>query len=629
MAVYGVDIFTAANLLFFDRWSGQVKPVIPFRISRWIFATCILLSWILLVYRWVRAVRAMRTGVVAASYLDPLAFMIQSVRTGSNGRGWRRFLVFAELTKGRKGAEYVALFTYFSFEGKQLIPVEAHPWLTALAWLRIVFAEGPRQVINALTLYSVMQANLVPVGEHAPKKGGSLAAQFFINVRILANHNKEQAAILFGMLFTLIVWAIAAISLILAAWCYILFLWHYIPTADDGLSGYCRRKVDSRLREIVGVKVKRALAIDLSPKPGSHSKPVRDGTTPARVTRKPTLPMLEFGEDGGQKELPISRRTTETTLPLYTLDVDDEKRGRSDHGARAEFVIPYLPPFQNRPAPFLRTATNSSAHSNNSYASDAPLLRAAGEMGYEPPAGSHPAAAPLSPRSGRQNPPSMERDRANIPNGTQRSHDPFFRPPRSQGRKAPGPMLSSHPGPQNPRQSEFSTSASQLRSSKESDDFGAAAQELSPLDRSGGRTAKPPEHQAIRIRENDVQHPKATADKIDSSRSNDGAYVAFNPHLRTGSGPRNNPAIGPTRNFTMPFNRRPPNATPPPQQQQQIVTPYRPGTAFNPANTHSQIARNPTVPSHSQAPRPTTHLPPRAATTAPGLPTWDGSKMFH
>lgn len=59
----------------------------------------------------------MRTGVVAASYLDPLAVRVQSIRVGENGRGWRRFLVFAALTKGRKGAEYVALFTYFTFEG--------------------------------------------------------------------------------------------------------------------------------------------------------------------------------------------------------------------------------------------------------------------------------------------------------------------------------------------------------------------------------------------------------------------------------------------------------------------------------------------------------------------------------
>lgn len=77
-----------------------------------------MLSWVLLAYRWLRAIRVMRRGVVAASYLDPLAVRVQSVRMGKNGRGWRRFLLFTELTKGRKGAEYVALFSYFSFEGK-------------------------------------------------------------------------------------------------------------------------------------------------------------------------------------------------------------------------------------------------------------------------------------------------------------------------------------------------------------------------------------------------------------------------------------------------------------------------------------------------------------------------------
>ena len=80
---------------------------------------CIILSYVLLGFRWWRAIRAMKSGVVAASYLDPLAVRVQSVRMGASGRGWRRFLVFAELTKGRKGAEYVALFTYFSFEGKR------------------------------------------------------------------------------------------------------------------------------------------------------------------------------------------------------------------------------------------------------------------------------------------------------------------------------------------------------------------------------------------------------------------------------------------------------------------------------------------------------------------------------
>ena len=117
VACYAVDLFTAINLLVFDRWSSQVKPYIPFYISRWIFAGCIILTWIFLLYRWLRAIRAMRSDGVAASYLDPLAVKIQSIRMG---RGWRRFLVFAELTKSKKGTEYVALFTYFSFEGMSI-----------------------------------------------------------------------------------------------------------------------------------------------------------------------------------------------------------------------------------------------------------------------------------------------------------------------------------------------------------------------------------------------------------------------------------------------------------------------------------------------------------------------------
>lgn len=114
-AVYAVDTFTAVNLLAFSRWSGEIEPAIPFKISRWIFTVCILLSFALLIVRWVFAIRAMRSGSIAESYLNSLAVRVESIRVGK-ARGWKRFLVFAELTKSRKGVEYVALFVYFSFE---------------------------------------------------------------------------------------------------------------------------------------------------------------------------------------------------------------------------------------------------------------------------------------------------------------------------------------------------------------------------------------------------------------------------------------------------------------------------------------------------------------------------------
>jgi hypothetical protein len=117
ITIYIVDTYTAVNLLAFDRWSGQIEPYIPLRYSRWIFAGCIILSFVLLFFRWLRAIRVMKRGGVAESYLDPLAIRVQSARVGKEGRGWKRFLVFAELSKGKKGADYVALFTHYSFEG--------------------------------------------------------------------------------------------------------------------------------------------------------------------------------------------------------------------------------------------------------------------------------------------------------------------------------------------------------------------------------------------------------------------------------------------------------------------------------------------------------------------------------
>lgn len=59
----------------------------------------------------------MRSGSITESYLEPLAAIFQSMRLTKEGQGWRRFLVFAELTRSRKGADYIALFVYFQFKG--------------------------------------------------------------------------------------------------------------------------------------------------------------------------------------------------------------------------------------------------------------------------------------------------------------------------------------------------------------------------------------------------------------------------------------------------------------------------------------------------------------------------------
>lgn len=115
IAVYAVDSFTAVNLLAFNRWSSKIKPTIPFDVSKCIFSVCILLSFVNLAFEGFRAIRVMKRGNVAECFLDSLAVRWESIRCGQ-GQGWKRFLVFAELTRSKKGSEYVALFTYFSFK---------------------------------------------------------------------------------------------------------------------------------------------------------------------------------------------------------------------------------------------------------------------------------------------------------------------------------------------------------------------------------------------------------------------------------------------------------------------------------------------------------------------------------
>lgn len=349
VSVYGVDIFTAVNLLAFSRWSGRVEPAIPFKISRWIFAVCIIVSLTLLVYRWIFAIRAMRSGSITRSYLDPLAVRIQSFRVfEKNGRGWKKFLVFAELTKSKKGAEYVALYTYFAFQ----------------SWMNTIFADGPRQVINAITLYSVMKLDLLPGGENTTSDGNASGIiQFFNNVKVLAEDNNLQAVVLFGMLFTLIIWVLSVLKLASAVILYLIFLFHHIPTEDGSLKAYCRRKISTRLKRIVRRKVDKALAKGLQLQ---DRVPTRPGL--ATMDSKPTLPFIDM--DKTPVVTTLSRSTTETTLPPYS-------RSNSTRTER----MPTLPNLElDTKPPLSRTTTKSSAISADS----APLTANAAPMGYSP-----------------------------------------------------------------------------------------------------------------------------------------------------------------------------------------------------------------------------------------------------
>ncbi|KAI3393031.1 hypothetical protein diail_4807 [Diaporthe ilicicola] len=361
LAVYTVDTFTAVNLLAFNKWSSEIQPAVSFDVTKWIFSICIILSFVNVGYEHIRAQRIMRRGAVAESYLDNLAVRLESVRMGK-GKGWRRFLVFAELTKSKKGAEYIALFTYFSFQ----------------SWIRVIFCSGPRQAVNAITLYSVYTAKLSIEGDNFEHS----LENFFAKIKELAEQDVQQAVILSGMVFTLVIWAFSMLSLILAALFFVFFLWGWIPRDDGGLSGYCDRKINKRLMKIVSKKVNAAIEDQERARKKAELKAAKKAGELPPEERKATLPNL-MPQKGGDDKLPdmpmLSRNDTMATLPLYT------SRPGTPNGGQ-----PALPAFElNQMRPMLsRTATSTTASSR------APLLAAGAEMGRASPALRSPMGGP-------------------------------------------------------------------------------------------------------------------------------------------------------------------------------------------------------------------------------------------
>lgn len=355
------------------------------------------------------ALRVMRTGSVTECYLEPLAAILQSMRITKRGQGWRRFLVFAELTKSKKGVNYIALFVYFQFKSA----------------LIVILAQGPRIAINAMTLYAVMQAQLIPGGDHSAKDRSNFE-QFFFNIKVMVERgNKQETVVYFTMLFSLVIWVIAALGLIVSALLYIFFLWHYIPRADGSLTNYCRRKVETRLERIVSKKVKKAIEKQDQQRRKEEQKAIKKGRLDPSQTR-PTLPKLGGDDDDTATVFSLQRSdtisTTTTAPPQYTSHAPS--RSNTMNTTRG-MMKPPLAALSERPDMPNRSDTEFSNFSNVSYGSNAPLMNQGNRMGTSTPP-----------------PPMPQMDRNGDYFGE--SGRPFAAPgrsytPMSQGRASPMP----------------------------------------------------------------------------------------------------------------------------------------------------------------------------------------------
>lgn len=185
-----------------------------------------------------------------------------------------------------------------------------------------------------------------------------------------------QTVILSTMAFTLIIWALSMLLLILAFLMYILVLWHQIR--NETLTQFCRRKIETRLARIVQARYEKMWAKEQAKQAKAEQKAVKRGETPAptgAMTRKPTLPMMVGGSPPSKTaEFTMHHSDSTSTLPMY-----DSRPGTPADSIRQP-SLPNVGP-TGRPLGPPRAMTQASEYSDSSFASNAGLLDNAARPG--------------------------------------------------------------------------------------------------------------------------------------------------------------------------------------------------------------------------------------------------------
>ncbi|THH06698.1 hypothetical protein EW145_g3916 [Phellinidium pouzarii] len=229
--VYVFDIFTAITMLTTDGWSNHIFNsctqnddngcvFIPFSVGKWLFVGCIIFSFLLLAYEARKARKIIASRDISYAFTNIMANNYYSLRS------YDHFCFFSRINNSTKKKDDFAFFVFFTFK----------------SWKRLLLADGPRQVINALTLYSFYLSQ---------KDNGP-----FFDLKKYTNGSIVTGALIFSTLSTTLIFAGSALLLLAAGVCYIPLLCYI----RGNLKEYCCHKVDKRISEIVKRKNKERLA---------------------------------------------------------------------------------------------------------------------------------------------------------------------------------------------------------------------------------------------------------------------------------------------------------------------------------------------------------------------------------
>lgn len=302
--VYVSDIFTAVTMLTTKTWSNQifsncaqhkVSGCIPidFNVGKWLFVGCIIFSFLLLAYESRKAKKIIASRDISYAFTNVMANNYYSLRS------YAHFCFFDHISNSTKTSDDFAFFVFFVFK----------------SWKRVLLADGPRQTINALTLYAIY------VSQRDQGKWYDISKYF-------KGNQLSTSALTISTFFTVVVFAGSLLLLVVAAICYVPLLCHI----RGNLKEYCCHKVDKRISTVIKRRQKQRLAdaAKLAQKEAmgdfSHLKN-KKGEFIAQPLPQPTLPNLSVDDDDDYSSMhtrvPPSTYTYNQDQFYYNSDKND------------------------------------------------------------------------------------------------------------------------------------------------------------------------------------------------------------------------------------------------------------------------------------------------------------------
>ncbi|KAK4511582.1 uncharacterized protein ATC70_012798 [Mucor velutinosus] len=221
--VYGADLWSAAILLIYDKWSLSTQPKIPFYISKWIYVGCIALSFMLLAWEIRKTRNVMATRDISLAVTNPLAYRTYSVKS------YIHFCLLQKIKSSTRWSDVVIFYVFYTLKG----------------WKRVIVAQGPRQIIAGITVYALLKSAWTDAN------GGF---KFSSDWNTYGKDWPQRVALVL-MCFTCILWILSALSILLA----VLLYFPILCQIQGNLKEYCCHKIDKRIDELLEKQRKKRL----------------------------------------------------------------------------------------------------------------------------------------------------------------------------------------------------------------------------------------------------------------------------------------------------------------------------------------------------------------------------------